>query len=310
MIAVSHLRAFQALDLATRSGSLKKAAEILGITPAAVGQRIKTLEDYLGMELVVRSRTGLLPTGELEPALQHLAKAFAELGMAAQLLDVQRADEIHIAANSDWVDLWLMPRLPEFRTAFPNILFCINGVGDVPMRLGRADIEIIFGEYMEQGNIDLFYRDFLAPIGSLENTRRIKQLAKDDDLEGFPLLHLDFYKEDPAAITWPDWIEAHGHRRTAFTRGIRYQRIAPGLQAVSSNAGFMVCGLALISDQIDKGELTLPFEVSKGAWTGHAFHARYRSDALVRSQIKCFREWLVDESRKTGNWLESFVTGQ
>lgn len=310
MIAVSHLRALQALDLATRCGSLKEAGKILGITPAAVGQRIKSLEDYLGMELVVRSRTGLRPTGELAPALPHLAKAFGELGMAAQLLDFQRADEIHIAANSDWVDLWLMPRLPEFRTAFPNILFCINGVGDVPVRFGRADIEVTFGKCREQENIDLFYQDYLAPIGSLQNTRRIKKLATKDDLEGFPLLHLDFYKEDPDAITWPDWIEAHGHRRTAFTRGIRYRSVAPGLQAVSSNAGFMICGLALISDQIDKGELTLPFGVTKGAWTGHAFHARYRSDAAVRSPIRNFREWLVTESRKTRNWIEGFVAGK
>lgn len=310
MVAVSHLRAFQALELAIGHGSLKKAAEILGITPAAAGQRIKALEDYLGIELVVRGRSGLRPTGELEHALPHLATAFAELRKAAQLLDVQRVDEIHIAANSDWVELWLMPRLAEFRKAFPNILFCINGVGDVPMHLGRADIEIKFGECEEKGNIDSFYRDFLTPIGSLENTRRIRRLAKEDDLEGFPLLHLDFYKDDPAAITWPDWIEAHGHRRTAFTRGIRYQRIAPGLQAVASNAGFIVCGLALISGRVSKGELTLPFEVSKGAWTGHAFHARYRSDTMVRSQIKCFREWLADESRKTKNWLERFVIGQ
>jgi len=307
MTAVSHLRAFQALELAMRHGSLKNASEILGITPAAVGQRIKALEDYLGFELIVRGRSGLRPTGELAPVLGHLEKAFAELGMAAELLDFQRVNEIHIAANSDWVELWLVPRLAEFREMFPNILLCINGEGDVPMRLGRADIEIRFGACTDQENIDLFYRDFLAPVGSLENTRRIRRLAKEDDLEGFPLLHLDFYKEDPDAITWPDWIQAHGHRKTGFTRGIRYQRIAPGLQAIASDAGFMICGLALISDKVEKGEVVLPFEVGKGAWTSHAFHARYRRDAMVRSQIKCFRQWLMDESRKTKEWLNHFI---
>jgi LysR family transcriptional regulator, glycine cleavage system transcriptional activator len=307
MTTVSHLRAFQALELAMRYGSLKKAAEILGITPAAVGQRIKTLEDYLGIELIVRGRSGLRPTGALVPALNHLEKAFLELGRATERLDFQRINEIHIAANSDWVELWLAPRLPDFRKSFPNILFCINGEGDVPMRLGRADIEIRFGECVQQENLDLFFKDYLAPIGSLENTRRIRKLAKKDDLEEFPLLHLDFYKEDPEAITWPDWIEAHGHRRTAFTRGIRYQRIAPGLQAVASNAGFMICGLALISGKVEKGEVVLPFEINKGAWTSHTFHARYRSDAVVRGQIRCFREWLADESRKTEEWLDRFI---
>lgn len=307
MIVISHLRALQALDMALRLGSLKKAADILGITPAAVGQRIKTLEDYLGIDLVVRGRTGLRPTGELTRALPHITKAFVELGVAAEILDFQRVNEIHIAANSDWVELWLYPRLAKFRKAFPNILFCINGEGDVPMRLGHADIEIRFGQCVEQENIDLFYKDFLVPIGSIENTNRIRMIAKVDDLEGFPLLHLDFYKEDPVAITWTDWIETHGHRTTAFTRGIRYQRIAPGLQAVTSNAGIMICGLALISGKVDAGEIVLPFDVSKGAWTSYAFHARYRADAMTRGQIKCFREWLAVESRMTSVWLDLFI---
>ena len=62
MLVTSHLKSFQALDLAIRTGSLKGAADLLAITPAAVGQRIKTLEDYLGLDLVVRGRSGLRPT--------------------------------------------------------------------------------------------------------------------------------------------------------------------------------------------------------------------------------------------------------
>lgn len=307
MIVVSHLRAFQALELAIRHGSLKDAAESLAITPAAVGQRIKTLEDYLGIELVLRGRSGLRPTEALSLALPHLARAFMELTAAAEVLDFQRINEIHVAANSDWVELWLLPRLQSFRQAYPNILFCINGEGDVPMRLGQADVEITFGECVDAQNIDLLFRDFLAPVGSLENTQRIRKLESKDELEGFPLLHLDFYKDDPAAISWPDWLEAHGHRKSAFTRGIRYQRIAPGLQAVASSAGFMICGLALIANQLDEDRLTLPFPTAMGAWTSHAFHARFRSDALIRSQIKFFRAWLLGESRKTCEWLDRFT---
>ena len=68
MTAVSHLKSFQALELALRTGSLKAAADALAITPAAVGQRIKALEDYLGIDLVVRARSGLCPTATLSLA--------------------------------------------------------------------------------------------------------------------------------------------------------------------------------------------------------------------------------------------------
>ena len=65
MAGLTHLRALQALELALRTGSLKGAAGILAITPAAVGQRIKALEDYLGTELLVRGRAGLRATPAL-----------------------------------------------------------------------------------------------------------------------------------------------------------------------------------------------------------------------------------------------------
>ena len=146
MTVTSHLKSLQALDLAVRTGSLKGAADLLGITPAAAGQRIKVLEDYLGFELLTRGRTGLRPTSELLDAIEPLAAAFDKLKIVSQRLDFQRTNEIHIAANSDFVELWLTPRLDRYRARYPNISFCINGEGDAPLRVGHVDCEIAFGE--------------------------------------------------------------------------------------------------------------------------------------------------------------------
>ena len=85
-MAPTHLKSLQALELAMRTRSLKAAADLLAITPAAVGQRVKLLEDYLGVELVVRGRSGLQPTDSLVPALPHLNVAFRELEAAAEAL--------------------------------------------------------------------------------------------------------------------------------------------------------------------------------------------------------------------------------
>jgi len=303
MTGPSHLKSLQALDLALRTGSLRGAAQVLAITPAAVGQRIKALEDYLGFELLTRGRSGLRPTPELTNAVEPLAAAFDKLNTVSQLLDFQRINEIHIAANSDFVELWLQPRLARFKAAHPNILFCINAEGDVPLRLGQADCEITFSKPGSDGGTDVLFGDFLAPIGSVENTERISKIAADDKLEGFPLLHLDFYKDDPRAIGWPEWIGAHGYRKTALQRGIRFQRIAPALDAVFSSAGFMICGLALLSQLIDDHRISFPFSLATGAWTSHAYCANFRAGALVKPQVKRFRNWLIDESRVTQAWL-------
>lgn len=306
MPAVTHLKSLQALELAVRTGSLKAAADLLAITPAAVGQRVKALEDYLGLELLVRGRSGLQPAPALSGALPHLEAAFRDLELASQRLDLQRGHEVHVAAPPDFADLWLKPRLPGFKAEHPAMLFCVNGEGEAPMRLAPADCEIDFSAGRE--GCDVLFHDFVAPVASRENTQRLSAIAEADRLEGFPLLHLDFYKDDPASPGWPQWIAARGLNRSAPERGIRFRRIAQALDAVHADAGLAICGLALVSEQIAEGRLTLPFAATSGVWTSHAFRARFRHDALVRPQVRRFRAWLLAEAATTDAWLASFAT--
>jgi LysR family transcriptional regulator, glycine cleavage system transcriptional activator len=302
-MAVSHLKSLQALELALRLGSLQAAAGALWITPAAVGQRIKSLEDYLGIDLVVRGRSGLRPTADLAEALEHLRVAFQELETVSTALNLQRGDEIHIATTSDFAELWLRPRIGSFKAAHPHVLFCINGEGDAPLRIGPVDCEIGFGAEPANGGADLLFADFVLPISSPENTRRISSVGVRERLEGFPLLHLDFYREDPRAPNWPAWIKAQRLKRTEPNRGMRFQRIRPALDAVLANAGLTLCGLALLAPYIEDGSVSLPFPTSTGRWTAHVFRARFRSDALLRPQVKRFREWLAGQAGMTREWL-------
>lgn len=310
-MSVSHLRSFQALELALRTGSLQAAADALWITPAAAGQRIKLLEGYLGVDLLVRGRSGLKPTPELAGALSHLRAAFEELETVANLLNLQRGDQIHVAATSDFVDLWLRPRLEAFVAEHPQIRFCINGEGDVPLRIGPVDCEISFGGAARESGVDLLFRDFVLPCSSPENKRRLSQLKLKprERLEGFPLLHVDFYKDDPVVPNWRSWTATHRLSRTDPDRGIRFQRIKPALDAVAANSGVALCGLALLATQIESGELAFPFPVRTGHWSSRAFQARFRPDALARPQVKGFRHWLLAEAARTREWLSAFAEG-
>lgn len=301
MVAPTHLKSLQALELAARLGSLKEAAGVLAITPAAVGQRVKALEDYLGRDLLMRGRSGLTPAPALANALTHLRAAFHELDLASEALNLERVHDLHIAAPSDLAELWLAPRLPAFRKQHPAIRFCINGEGDAPMRFAPADCEITFAARREEAEI--LFRDFVAPVASPENVRRVARVAMRDRLEGFPLLHVDYYRNDPDVLGWPRWVEAHRFRRTAPDRGIRHQRLVPALEAVAADAGVALCGLALIADMLDDGRIQLPFPVAMGMRTGHAYQARFRPDASARPQVRRFRQWLQTEAGKTRAWL-------
>ena len=300
-MAPTHLKSLQALELAMRTRSLKAAADLLAITPAAVGQRVKLLEDYLGVELVVRGRSGLQPTDSLALALPHLNVAFRELEAAAEALELQRAQEIHIDASADIADLWLRPRLATFQAEHPNIRISIHDEGGSPPRLGQADCEIGFGP--ARHGWELLFQDFVLPVCSPENAARLASLPEARRLEGFPLLHLAAYSDDPAIPNWPQWIASTGLAREAPERGIRFQRIARALDAVYANAGLMLCSLALASDAVEAHRLSLPFPVETGCWTSHAFQARFRSASLARPQVKRFREWLLAQANRTAIWL-------
>lgn len=303
----THLRSLQALELALRTGSLKAAAERLAITPAAAGQRIKALEDYLGYALLARGRGGLRPTPELATALPHLTAAFRELASVSDLLDLQRGQELHIAAVPDFADLWLAPRLGAFRARHPNLRISINGEGDAPLRIGRIDCEITFGPRDTQR--DLLFRDYVLPLSGRDIEWRVRDRPEKDRLEGFALFHVDFYKDDPAVPKWPQWVASAGHARSAPERGIRFTRIAPALDMASEGAGYALAGLALARERLESQALWLPFGIDAGKWSSHAFQVRFRTDALQRPQVRGFRRWLMDEAGATRLWLESLTAG-
>lgn len=305
----SHLKSLQALELAVRTGSFAAAAEILAITPAAVGQRVKALEDYLGVELILRGRAGIRPTAALVKAIPHLASGFTAIETAAGLLDMQRPQELHIAAAPDLADLWLVPALASFRAEHPHIGVCVNGAGDVPMRLGPVDCEIAFGAPGDDPLCELLFHDYVLPVASPMNVERTQGLPAERRLEGFPLLHLDFYKDDPAGISWARWFADHGIDRTAPERGMRFQRIAGALDSIRANAGVALCGAALLGDAFEEGALGLPYPVTMGRRTAHGFIARFRPRHTTAPTVDIFRAWLREEALKKRTWVESFAAG-
>jgi hypothetical protein len=64
----------------------------------------------------------------------------------------------------------------------------------------------------------------------------------------------------------------------------------------------MVCGLALLSHLVDERHLALPYPVATGAWTDHAYQARFNLPH-ARPQVDRFRRWLLAECRQTQDWL-------
>ena len=304
MVGTTHLKSLQALDMAIRVGSLQLAAARLGITPAAVGQRIRALEDFLGTNLLLRGRSGLTPSPGLEFALADLRQAFDALERVTETLDFQRQSEIHIVAVPDWAELWLLPRMAGFRQEHPNILFCVNGAGEVPLRLGAPDLRIVYDG--EPGEV--LFRDVVIPVTGPDNTRRMANLAPALQMEGMPLLHLKSHRESGSQPGWVQWFERFGHRKTGPDRGVHYPNARLALDAVRQNVGFLVCGLSLVLNDLESGTIVLPLPVSEHLAAPNPYRLRIREDAAHRPQLQKFIDWLRDEAAATQRKIERLAS--
>lgn len=147
------LNALRVFDAAARHLSFTRAADELAVTPAAVGQQIRALEDLLGVVLFRRTTKGLELTDEAHAGLEALRAGFLHFEDAVQAMQAgQSAHVFTIAAPRDIFAAWLAPRLASFRLANPDArLVLVDGDAtdfaeanlDLALRLaeGPGDLE-------------------------------------------------------------------------------------------------------------------------------------------------------------------------
>jgi LysR family glycine cleavage system transcriptional activator len=303
MTTTSHLKSLQALDMALREGSLKAAAERLAITPAAVGQRIRALEDYLGMDLIARGRSGLVASPELEAVLPDLRQAFAALDRVTQTLNFERTAEVHIISDIGFADQWLVPRLAAFRALHPTIHFCVNGVGDVPSRIGSPDLQFGYGEATGE---DLFTDSFL-PVTGPDNLRRVAGWNSVHVMEGMPLLHVKPLADRPEPPGWVDWFDRFGQRMSGQSRGVHYSNMTLALDAARQNVGFLVTGVGLVLDDLQTGRLVTPFPPADHLRAPHAWRMRVSPRLQARPQSQRLLAWIRSEAQSTAESVANFA---
>ena len=118
------LNALRVYDAAARHLSFTRAADELAVTPAAVGQQIRALEDHLGTVLFRRTSKGLELTEEGQSGLDALREGFLKFEESVQAMQAgQASDRYTIAAPREFYAQWLAPRLAAFRAAHPDVRY-------------------------------------------------------------------------------------------------------------------------------------------------------------------------------------------
>jgi len=118
------LNALRVYDAAARHLSFTKAADELAVTPAAVGQQIRALEDHLGTVLFHRTSKGLELTEEGSAGLDSLRDGFLRFEESVAAMQAgQAVDRYAIGAPRGMLEDWLAPRLAEYQARNPGVRY-------------------------------------------------------------------------------------------------------------------------------------------------------------------------------------------
>jgi LysR family glycine cleavage system transcriptional activator len=136
------LNALRVFDAAARSLSFTRAADELAVTPAAVGQQVRALEDTLGVILFRRTARGLELTPEAARAVPHLRDGFAAFEeTVAVLQEGQGPARLSLGVARGAIRHWLMPRLAPWLDANPGATVQLLPL-DGPVDFGQANLDL------------------------------------------------------------------------------------------------------------------------------------------------------------------------
>ena len=136
------LNGLRVLDAAARHLSFTRAADELAVTPAAVGQQIRALEDLLGVILFRRTSKGLELTDEAAAGLDAIREGFLRFEEGVQAMQAGQSSHVYtIACPRDFFAAWLSARLAAFREGTPHLRFALIG-SDSPVDFAEANLDL------------------------------------------------------------------------------------------------------------------------------------------------------------------------
>src|SRR3712207_5729480 len=226
MRAPEHLNALRAFDAAARHLSFALAAEELNVTPAAVGQLVRRLEEVLGVELFYRSQAGparLVLTEVAKAALPDLQAGFEHLSAVMDRLRSARARRtLTVTVPMAFADKWLLPRLEAFGRDHPDCELRIDTrTSLVDFAAEPVDVGIRYGGGTWPGLAATYFaRDLFFPVCSPSLLSGRHPLSSPADLRHHQLIHDTSMAMEPSFPTWRNWYERVGLAAAESKRGV------------------------------------------------------------------------------------------
>ena len=259
-----YLNAMRAFEASARHQSFSAAAAELNVTPAAVGQLVRGLEEWLGAALFHRSpggRSRQVPTELAERALPEIRAGFERLILGLGRLKEGAADRVlTVTASPAFASKWLLPRIERFHAAWPDtdlrldtslklLDFAAQGI-DVGVRYGAGSWPGLVAEKLLDEEI--------YPVCSPALLRR-HPVRSPVDLATQTLIHDVSVDRQAGFVSWESWFEQVAHLEVHKRRGLRINNSAAVLQAAFEGHGVALARSVMAREDVAAGRLVRLF---------------------------------------------------
>ncbi|QGZ38126.1 transcriptional regulator, LysR family [Pseudoduganella flava] len=298
-----YLNALRAFEASARHQSFAKAAEELHVTPAAVGQLVRTLEDWLGTPLFHRGASGrarLVATETAERALPDIRAGFDRLALGLERLREGGTNgTLTVTVSPAFAAKWLLPRIDRFQAACPDLdVHLETNQKPVDFLAQRIDIGVRYGAGHWPGlAAEKLMEEDIYPVCSPALLRGRARLRKPRDLARETLIHdmpMDSFAGFP---TWDTWLRHAGVTDVPPTRGMKINNSAAVLQAAIDGHGIALARSVMARDDLAAGRLVRLFPELDYP-SPLAYYIVYRPECASLPRLAAFRAWLLGEAAR------------
>ncbi|MCM2335785.1 MAG: LysR substrate-binding domain-containing protein [Pseudomonas sp.] len=282
------LHALHGFVAAARAGNLSRAAESMHLTVSALSHQIRALEERVGHPLFVRAARGVALTDDGRALFERVAPHLDGIEEALRPFRVRRDDMLTLTLMPSFASSWLLPRLPRFLAAQPQLQ--INLQSTVALvdfeRDARVDAGLRYGRGQWPGLVSVhLFDDWVVPAASPALIARLGRPTL-QTLGQFPLL-------GAPGGRWSEWFERFGG--TAPTRYVASFDDSETLhRAAVEGLGVALGRLSLTRPLVEAGLLESLFPQRLKAEFAHYLVYPPRSER--HAGLAALRAWLLDEA--------------
>lgn len=300
MRSIAHLNALRAFEASARHQSFSLAAQELNVTPAAVGQLVRTLEDWLGSPLFVRSTSGrarLVTTEVAEQALPDIRAGLERLAVGLERLRSGSAGGVlTVTVSPAFAAKWLLTRIERFQAAWPETdLRLDTSLKPVDFVAQRIDVGVRYGRGQWPGlAAEKLMDEEVYPVcaPALLTTATLQAPG---DLRGQVLIHDQSVDTSTGFASWQAWLRHAGVQGVPTDRGLRINNSAAVLQAAIDGQGVALARSVMAHDDLAAGRLVRLFPQVR-LESALAYYVVYRPECIAQPKVAAFRDWLLREA--------------